>query len=228
MADPRHSTAWCRSGTLTPLCSLLLCGQKDGWGGGGIDQEGNKVLEKEEICCESEEWAQVWVSGPWLVRLVKTMVCGLRRWVKCWCFQGKGMRGEMVYAGDEAELSLGAGGGADPWQGDVGGCRRINLGWTSPTLGNRHCRTLPILQLNVQGDTSVPVSLPPLRAVPSSLGSPGDGGHPFLSLPAGPPPWPTQTCVCSDPAVLPCLWSVPLSHLQGRASCAWGMSSTPW
>lgn len=63
-------------------------------------------------------------------------------------------------AGGEAELSLGAAGGADP-SGGVGECKKVNLGWTSPTLGNRHCRMSPILQLHVQGDTSVPLSLPP-------------------------------------------------------------------
>lgn len=75
---------------------------------------------------------------------------------------------EMVCAGSEGELSLGAGGEADPCQGSVERCRRVSPGWTSPTPGNRHFRMSPILQLHVQGDTSVPVSLPPLGGAPSS------------------------------------------------------------
>lgn len=197
-------------------------------GGRRRDQEGNEVLGKSELCCRGEEWAQVWVSWPWLVWLVKTMVCGLRRWVKCCCLQGKGTHVEVVCAGDEAELSLGAGDGADPWQGVVGGCRRVSLGWTSHTPGNRHCRTVTHPVAACSGgplSSSVTVSHEGSAQLPSAR--PGDVGHPFLLSSAGPLPWPTQTSMCSEAAVLPCVWSVPLSCLQGHASCAWGMSPIP-
>lgn len=42
--------------------------------------------------------------------------------MKCWCLQGIGDAWlEIVCAGGEAELSLAAGDGADPWQGGIGG-----------------------------------------------------------------------------------------------------------
>lgn len=85
-----------------------------------------------------------------------------------------------------AELSLGAGDGADPWQGVVVGCRRVTLGWTSHTLGNRHCRTVthPVaacpggpfsssVTVSHEGSAQLPSASLGMVAIPSCYHQPG-------------------------------------------------------
>lgn len=107
----------------------------------------------------------------------------------------------------EADLFLGAGGGADPWQGAVGvvGQSRLDI---SHSWEQALQEVIHPAAACAGGHLSASVTAS-LRAVLSSPQQPGDGGHPFLSSPAGPFPWPAQTSVCSDPAVLPCARAVP-------------------
>lgn len=135
---------------------------------------------------------------------------------------------EMLCAGSEAELSLGAGDGADPWQG-------ASLDWTSPTVGNRHCRlrATSILQLHAQGDNTMPSSQlstsPPMRVGSAQLplADLRMDDHPFLSLPAGPFLWPTKTSMYIYPAVLPCVESHVVALSAKPYKLCQGMSTIP-
>lgn len=166
-------------------------------GGDGETRKGTRCWESQSFAAEGRNGPKFGSLGHGWVWLVKTMVCGLRRWVKCCCLQGKGTRVEVGCAGDEAELSLGAGDGADSWQGVVVGCRRVSLGWTSHTLGNRHCRTVIHPVAACPGgplSSSVTVSHEGSAQLPSAglgmLAIPSCYNHPGHSL--GPP---RQACV---------------------------------